>query len=88
MEQPPLQGFGTARVCTPAGSFLQATRDGEAALLASVLEITRGAKRIVDFFAGCGTFSLPLAAGAEVYALESERDMIEAMQAGWRQGRA
>lgn len=86
MEQPPLQGFGTARVCTPAGSFLQATRDGEAALLAAVLEVTRDAKRIVDLFAGCGTFSLPLAAQAEVWALEGEGEMIAALEAGWRQG--
>ncbi|MEP0155149.1 class I SAM-dependent RNA methyltransferase [Pseudophaeobacter sp.] len=87
MEQPPLQAFGTARVCPPPGSFLQATRDGEAALLAGVLEITKGAKRIVDFFAGCGTFSLPLAAHAEVLALESEPAMIEALNLGWRQGK-
>ncbi|MGR3623194.1 class I SAM-dependent RNA methyltransferase [Pseudophaeobacter sp.] len=87
MEQPPLQAFGSARVCTPAGSFLQATRDGEDALLASVLEITKGAKRVVDLFAGCGTFSLPLAASAEVYALESEPEMIAALEAGWRQGK-
>lgn len=87
MEQPPLQAFGPARVCTPAGSFLQATRDGEAALLASVLEITKGAKRVVDLFAGCGTFSLPLAVNAEVYALEGEADMIAALEAGWRQGK-
>ena len=87
MEQPPLQAFGSARVCPPPGSFLQATRDGEAALLAAVQEITKGAKRIVDFFAGCGTFSLPLAAQAEIYALEGDRGMIEAMQAGWRQGK-
>lgn len=87
MEQPPLQAFGAARVCPPAGSFLQATRDGESALLASVQEITKGAKRIVDFFAGCGTFSLPLAQNSEVYALESDRDMIDALQIGWRQGK-
>ena len=87
MEQPPLHSFGSARVCPPPGAFLQATRDGEAALLAAVQEITMGAKRIVDFFAGCGTFSLPLAANAEVYALEGEADMIAALQAGWRQGK-
>ncbi|MEP2816057.1 MAG: RNA methyltransferase [Nitratireductor sp.] len=87
MEQSPLQAFGAARICPPAGSFLQAPRDGEAALLAGVQEITKGAKRIVDFFAGCGTFSLPLAADAEVYALESEPAMIAALEAGWRQGK-
>ena len=84
MEQPPTQTFGPAQVCPPPGSFLQATRDGEAALLAAVLEITHGARRIVDLFAGCGTFSLPLARLAEVHAVEGERDMIAALDAGWR----
>ncbi|OED49546.1 RNA methyltransferase [Rhodobacteraceae bacterium (ex Bugula neritina AB1)] len=84
MEQPPVQPFGTARVCPPAGAFLQATREGEHALLASVLEITKGTKRIVDLFAGCGTFSLPLAQHAEVHAVEGEREMLEALDTGWR----
>mgnify|MGYP000158874259 CR=1 FL=1 len=84
MEQPPVQRFGAAPVCPPPGAFLQATREGEAALLAGVLEIAKGAKRIVDLFAGCGTFSLPLAQTAEVHAVEGERGMIEALDAGWR----
>ena len=84
MEQPPVQAFGPARVCPPPGSFLQATKDGEAALLSAVQEITKGAKRLVDLFAGCGTFALPLAQDAEVHAVEGERDMIAALDAGWR----
>ena len=84
MEQPPVQPFGAARVCPPPGAFLQATREGEDALLAGVLEITKGAKRIADLFAGCGTFTLPLAQHAEVHAVEGEREMVEALDAGWR----
>ena len=86
MEQPPLQRFGSAPVCPPPGSFLQATKDGEIALLATVQEITKGAKRILDLFAGCGTFALPLATQAEVYALEGDSEMIAALEAGWRRG--
>ncbi len=80
----PQQIFGTARVEPPSGSFLQATAEGQAALLAEVEIITRGAKRIVDLFAGYGTFSLPLAMNAEVHAVEGEADMIAALDAGWR----
>ncbi|MFW8593852.1 class I SAM-dependent RNA methyltransferase [Cribrihabitans neustonicus] len=87
MEQPPVLHFGPAPVSPPPGAFLQATRDGEAALVAAVQEITRGAKRIVDLFAGCGTFALPLALGAEVHAAEGERAMIEALEAGWRRAK-
>ncbi len=42
----------------PIGSFLQATEDGEAALIEAVREATAGATRIADLFAGLGTFAL------------------------------
>lgn len=84
MEQPPTQKFGKALVCPPAGSFLQATYEGEAALVMSVREIVGDAKRIVDLFAGCGTFTLPLAEQAEVHAVEGDADMMTALDLGWR----
>lgn len=85
MRAAPVQRFGVARVIPPPGAFLQATRDGEAALLAAVQEITSGSERIVDLFAGCGTFCLPLASDAEVHAVEGDADMIAALDLGWRQ---
>ncbi len=81
---PPDQPFGPARVTPPPGAFLQATAEGEAALLAAVQEIVGDARRVVDLFAGCGTFSLPLAARAEVHAVEGERVMMRALDHGWR----
>lgn len=81
---PPVQRFGVADVCPPPGTFMQATAHGEAQLLAAVQEAVQGAKRVVDLFAGCGTFTLPLAADAEVYAVEGEALMMEAMDKGWR----
>ncbi|WP_425044934.1 class I SAM-dependent RNA methyltransferase [Primorskyibacter sp. S87] len=84
MRHPPTQSFGNAQVVPPPGAFLQATREGETALLAGVKEITAGARRIVDLFAGCGTFTLPLAEQAELHAYEGDRDMIRALDAGWR----
>lgn len=87
MTQPPTQTFGPAKVCPPPGSFLQATRDGEAALLAAVQDIVQGSKRIVDLFAGCGTFALPLAKNAEILAVEGDPEMVQALEAGWRQAK-
>ncbi|NOC84654.1 class I SAM-dependent RNA methyltransferase [Ruegeria sp. HKCCD6428] len=84
MRHAPVQRFGAAGVTPPPGAFLQATKDGEKALLKAVSEATRGAKRIVDLFAGSGTFSLPLAESAEVHAVEGEAAMIEALDQGWR----
>jgi len=85
MRRPPFQQFGAARVVPPPGAFLQATQDGEAVLLAAVRDITEGAKRIADLFAGCGTFALPLAEGAEVHAVEGDRTMTQALDRGWRE---
>ncbi len=84
MRQPPIQRFGQAEVTPPPGAFLQATKDGEQALTRAVLEATQGAKRVVDLFAGSGTFSLPLAQKAEVHAVEGEAAMAQALDQGWR----
>lgn len=81
---PPVQHFGRARVLPPAGAFLQATAEGEAALLAAVAEAVGKAARAVDLFAGCGTFSLPLAERAEVHAVEGAAEMLAALDKGWR----
>lgn len=84
MRAGPVQRFGKAQVVPPPGAFLQATKEGEAALLDAVREIVGNAKRVVDLFAGCGTFSLPLAERAEVHAVEGDRAMTAALDAGWR----
>lgn len=84
MRAPATQVFGVAQVVPPPGAFLQATRHGEKALLSAVREITKDARRIVDLFAGCGTFTLPLAGGAEIHAVEGDRDMTKALDQGWR----
>ena len=84
MRVPPAQRFGKALVPPPPGAFLQSTEAGQAALLAMVREGVGEARRIVDLFAGCGTFSLPLAEQAEVLALEGDAALLEALDAGWR----
>lgn len=83
-RSPPVQRFGRADVCPPPGAFMQATAHGEAQLLAAVQEVVSGAKRIVDLFAGCGTFTLPLAENAEILAVEGDAQMMAAMDKGWR----
>jgi len=81
---PPRLTFGRADVSPPPGAFLQATGDGEATLLAAILEAVGDARRIADLFAGCGTFALPLAERAEVHAVEGDAAMLAALDAGWR----
>lgn len=81
--------LGGVAVALPAGGFLQATADGEAALLASVREAVGDAKTVADLFSGLGTFALPLSATARVLAAEGARDAVLALKAAaGRAGRA
>lgn len=80
----PVQIMGKARVLPPSGAFLQATDEGEATLVSSMREAVAGARSVVDLFAGCGTFTLPLAEQATVHAVEGEAEMLEALNQGWR----
>jgi 23S rRNA (uracil1939-C5)-methyltransferase len=74
--EPATVTLGGVRVGLPAGGFLQATADGEAALLAAVRDGVGEAKTIADLFAGLGTFALPLSATAKVLAAEGARDAV------------
>jgi 23S rRNA (uracil1939-C5)-methyltransferase len=70
---------GAAAVELPPGAFLQATAHGQQVLADAVLAATEGAARVADLFAGCGTFALPLAARAEVRAVEADPAMVRAL---------
>lgn len=80
----PWLGLGRARVTPPSGAFLQATPQGEAALVDAVRRAIGPARRVADLFAGCGTFALPLAETAAVHAVESDAAMLAALDQGAR----
>lgn len=85
VRRPPAVTFGGISVRLPPGPFLQPSAAGEAALVAAVTEAARGAKVVADLFAGCGTFTFPLAAtGAHVHAVEAALPAIEALSAAAR----
>ena len=67
-----------AAVPFPPGAFLQATADGEAALVAAVREGVGDAARVADLFAGLGTFALALR--GQIYAAEASRDAVLALK--------
>ena len=70
--------LGGIAVPLPEGSFLQATGEGEAALIVAVQSIIGDAREVADLFAGLGTFSLNV--GGKVHAVEAARDVILSLQ--------
>jgi 23S rRNA (uracil1939-C5)-methyltransferase len=72
--------LGGVPVAYPAYAFLQATIDGEQALVRAVLEAIGEAKLVADLFAGLGTFALSMNFGRKVYAAEGDRAAITALK--------
>ncbi|MDV3456389.1 class I SAM-dependent RNA methyltransferase [Sphingomonas sp. HF-S4] len=72
--------LGGVPVPFPPGNFLQATPEGEDALVAAVREIAGDARTVADLFAGLGTFTFAFPQ-AKVYAAEAARDPILALKA-------
>ncbi len=76
--------FGGVPVDLPLGAFLQPTAAGEAALVTAVTQALAGCDRVADLYAGCGTFTFPLARGARVHAVEGDAEAIGAVAAAAR----
>lgn len=62
----------------PVGGFLQATADGEDALVSCVREAVGNSGSTADLFAGLGTFAVALP--GKVYAAEASRDSVLALK--------
>lgn len=71
--------LGGVPVPLPQDAFLQATAEGEAALVAAVREAIGPARIVADLFAGLGTFALAL--DGRVLAVEGARDAAMALKA-------
>ncbi|MBI4183939.1 MAG: class I SAM-dependent RNA methyltransferase [Proteobacteria bacterium] len=74
--------FGGVPVEPPPGAFLQATAAAEGAMTAEIMAALAGVRApVADLFAGCGTFTFPLAAVAPVEAVEGDAAMVAAIRA-------
>lgn len=82
----PVVRFDGIAVSPPYNAFLQPGLEGENVLRELVLENRPEKKngRAVDLFAGCGTFSLPLARSFDVIAYESEGAQVTALESAAR----
>src|SRR6185295_3860436 len=81
LARQPSVRLGPARVALPAGAFLQATAEAEAAMAAFVAEAAAGAGRIVDLYCGVGTFTFRLAEIAPVHAADFTPEAVGALTA-------
>lgn len=85
-RRPAVVRFGDITLHPPPGVFLQASVEGENALVAAVMAVVkelvdtgRPPRRIADLFAGLGTFSVPLSRIAAVHAVEGESQPLAAL---------
>lgn len=80
----PVVRFGGVSVAPPPGGFLQASREGEGALVRFVTSHVKPASAIADLFSGCGTFTFPMSAHAVVHAVDGAGEAISALEAAAR----
>src|SRR3546814_11226142 len=71
MPDAPTISFDGIPVALPPSAFLQATVDGERALVSPVQRSVAGGRRIADLFDGLGTFTSPLSRKAQFPAREA-----------------
>ncbi|MCF6196661.1 MAG: hypothetical protein L3J50_08155, partial [Emcibacter sp.] len=76
----PHVSFVGHQVFLPPGSFLQATKAGEDALTDFVTKAVEGADKVVDIFAGCGTFTVGLIGSHAVHSVEGDQHMTAELQ--------
>jgi 23S rRNA (uracil1939-C5)-methyltransferase len=80
LARPPMVRIGRAAVVLPAGGFLQAVAEAEAAMAAFVEEAQAGVRSIADLYCGVGAFALRLAEHAAVAAYDVSAPAIAALR--------
>jgi 23S rRNA (uracil1939-C5)-methyltransferase len=80
--------LGSVEVAPPPGAFLQASREGEAAIVAAVMAGLPAKlpvrPHLLDLYAGIGTLSFPLTARGRVTAAEGSAAAVAALDAAAR----
>ena len=81
--RPASTAFSGRVTAIPPGAFLQASREGEAAIQAAVvaaLPKLKAKARIVELFAGCGSLTHALSEAGRVEAFEGDRAAVDALR--------
>ena len=80
-RQPVLEWPGLT-IAPPPGAFLQTDRRVEAELRRRIGLAAAGAGSVADLFCGVGTLTAGIPAGAEVLAIDSAADAVQALRTG------
>jgi 23S rRNA (uracil1939-C5)-methyltransferase len=80
-HRPPRVSFAGIGIDLPADAFLQPSAAGEAALVEAVTRLVGKSKAMTDLYAGCGTFTFPLAKLGKVAAVEQSKPAMAAVMA-------
>ena len=88
--RPPTTTMSGTTLRPPPGVFLQATAEGQQAIIAAVLDgmpgkIT-GKTRVAELYAGCGTLTFALAGRVRVAAFEGDAATVAALRQAINQG--
>lgn len=83
-RRPAVVRFAETAVEPAPGGFLQPTRGGEMAIADLVTQALGDCFPALDLYAGCGSFSLPLARRGAVHAVEGEQGPVAALDAAAR----
>ncbi len=88
--RPPLTAMSAVSVRPPPGAFLQATAEGEAAIVNAVLAglpaKATARTRVAELYAGCGTLTFALAQKVRVAAYEGDAPTFAALRQAVNQG--
>ena len=82
--RPAITAFGGVQAAIPPGAFLQASREGERAIVGAVLAALPAdlpaRARFVELFAGCGSITHPLSERGRVQAYEGDLAAVESLR--------
>jgi 23S rRNA (uracil1939-C5)-methyltransferase len=82
IRREPVMNLSGTRVPLPPAAFIQASDEGEAALVDAVVAGCEGYGRVADLFCGIGTFTFPLAHHHQVLAVEGAKAALDALAGG------
>lgn len=75
-----MTNFGSVKVELPPSPFLQPSKMGEEALVEFALSALKDEKKILDLYAGCGSFTFALAQYGVVHAIETNVPALKALE--------